>query len=192
MLYLALAVVALAIVSFVLLVYEDRRGWLTAALMAALVAWASVATEDPADFALQLFFMVSAFAGWRYWGQGGRISALGGLERLYRALTALGLWALFSFALALLSPEPAPLVHAAFLALNIVGQVLLIRKRLESWYVWMLVYVFGMVLYFLQGRYPEAALFSLFFLLSTAGAIEWNRRHHKGLVERAYRAMGRG
>lgn len=64
-------------------------------------------------------------------------------------------------------------------AFSIVGQiitmVLMVRRYIANWYIWILIDIISVPLFMLKGGYGMAAAFGFFTLVSIYGAVKWNR-----------------
>ena len=57
---------------------------------------------------------------------------------------------------------------------SLLGQLLLSRKKLENWYVWILVDVLYVGLYLYKGLMLTALLYAIFVVMAIAGARAWS------------------
>jgi nicotinamide mononucleotide transporter len=133
------------------------------------------------DALLQIFFFVVQVYGWVNWVKArtaaGEVPVgwLSPRERigwtLGTALASLA-WGLF---MARYTNAAAPIIDAFIAGASISAQILMARRLIENWAVWILVDVVAVGLYFSRGLYPTSALYLLFLLLSIAGLIGWRR-----------------
>ena len=132
---------------------------------------------------LQLFFVAVAFWGWWQWlrGRGAdggalvvhRLSAHARVRVL--ALTLAG-WPLLGLLLAQGTDAALPCADALPTVASIAGQLLLGRKLIENWAVWLAVNVYSVGLFAQRGLWLTVLLYALFALLSVAGWRAWRRR----------------
>jgi nicotinamide mononucleotide transporter len=138
------------------------------------------------DAALQIFFAVIALWGWAQWLRGGRagggaaaalrvarLSRTGALRLL--ATSAL-LWPVTGYFLKTYTDTDVPWWDAFPTALSIVGQVLLGRKFIENWPVWIVVNVVSVALFAYKGLWLTVVLYTLFIALSAVGWRAWQRQ----------------
>lgn len=130
---------------------------------------------------LQGLFIVVALWGWWQWLRGAgadgaalRVGTLGARGRLLALIGWLLLWPLL---LVVLNDDLNPVTAAdAFTASgSVIGQLLLARKRLESWWTWIAVNTVGVVLFASQQLWLTVALYLLFLVMATVGARAWRR-----------------
>lgn len=139
------------------------------------------------DSALQIFFAAIALWGWWQWLRGTRNASDSGRAELPVVRLSRRGWLLVLCASALLWPvtgyflktttdTDVPWWDAFPTALSIVGQVLLGRKLIENWLVWIAVNVVSVALFAYKGLWLTAILYTLFIALSVVGWRAWQRR----------------
>jgi len=133
------------------------------------------------DALLQIFFFVVQLYGWRNWVVARRaagevpVLALTWRARLAWAagiVTASLAWGLF---MARFTDAAAPMIDAAIAGTSIAAQILMARRRIENWVLWILVDAAAIWLFWSRGLHATSALYALFLLLSIAGLIGWRR-----------------
>jgi nicotinamide mononucleotide transporter len=134
------------------------------------------------DMLLQVFFLVVNLYGWWSWlnakreageVQVGLLSTRGRL--LWAAGTVAGSLA-WGMAMHRLTDAAYPYVDAFVAGASISAQILLARRKLENWPVWILVDVVAIGLYWSRGLHYTSGLYCLLLLLSIAGFIDWRRK----------------
>ena len=161
----------------------DVLGWplaIVASLLYFLLFWKS---RLYGDASLQLFF--AAVAGWGWWqwlrgtdetGRALQVRTLG-LRGRAVALVALALaWPATGVFLARFTDTDVPWWDAFPTAWSLVGQVLLGRKHLENWAVWIAVDVVAVALFAYKGLWLTALLYLVFVVLCVAGWRAWRAR----------------
>lgn len=133
-----------------------------------------------ADAGLQLMFIVLGFQGWYLWLFGGEKRTELPIARvrpndLWQSggLLAIGLPLLWYRLVAI--QDSSPFLDALITILSIVAQILLNRKRIENWFVWMVVDVISVGLYVYKEIYLTAVLYALFLLLCVKGYQHWRK-----------------
>jgi nicotinamide mononucleotide transporter len=139
-----------------------------------------------ADSALQVFFLVTSFVGWWHWARGGEGHSAAPIRALtfaHRVLT-LALVAAATVASGYLlrhhTDATFPFWDSLAAGLSIGAQVLLMRKLLESWYLWIAVDVLSLGLYAAKGAWVTFGLYGIFLVLAIAGCIAWRRAFARG------------
>ncbi len=74
-------------------------------------------------------------------------------------------------------PEPAsyPFLDAFTTVTSFVAQILLAKRKVESWYLWILVDIIGIGLYFIKGVVFISLLYFIFLILATKGLLNWRK-----------------
>ncbi len=134
------------------------------------------------EASLQLFFIAVAVWGWRQWRrderQGSAPSAVGRMSVRQRAWTlAAGLlaWPVLGLVLKQATDSDVPFADALPTVGSVIGQLLLIAKRVENWWVWLAVNVASVGLFAFKALWLTALLYAVFAVLSVAGLRAWQR-----------------
>lgn len=178
----------LALACVALTVFEIHWGWPLAIVSSLLYGLLFHGYRLYGEAGLQLFFAAIAAWGWWQWlfgrrrGQdaqagGGRlrIAALGTDGRLgvFVAWT-LG-WGALGLVLTLGTDSDVPWFDAFPTAGSVIGQILLGRKFVENWAVWILVNAVSVALFAHKELWLTAALYLIFLALAVAGLLRWRR-----------------
>jgi nicotinamide mononucleotide transporter len=132
---------------------------------------------------LQIFFAVVAVWGWAQWLRGRRGD--GSVLRVARlppnglAATVgvcVVLWPATGLFLGRFTDTDVPWWDAFPTAASVVGQILLGRKFIENWAVWVVVNVVSVGLFAYKGLWLTVILYTLFTVLSVAGWRAWKAR----------------
>lgn len=133
------------------------------------------------DVILQGFFVILNVYGWLHWSRRGtresqlpvtRMSAASMLGWSAATLVLTAAWG--AFAKYQLNAA-APFVDGFILVGSLVAQWLTARKKLESWWLWILVDFVAVPLYASRGLYFLSALFATFIILCLLGLREWRQ-----------------
>ena len=133
------------------------------------------------DALLQIFFFVVQLYGWRNWLRAKRasgevpVATLGWRERAFWVLGTAAFSLAWGLGMARFTDAAAPLIDAAIAGTSVAAQILMARRRIENWVLWILVDAVAIGLYASRGLAPTAWLYGLFLLLSVAGLIDWRR-----------------
>jgi nicotinamide mononucleotide transporter len=134
-----------------------------------------------ADVGLQIFFFVTGVQGWYYWLYGGKhrtelpITQLTTKQILALALLLLVNVLLIGWSFSRYTDAHVPFWDAAASGASVVANLLLVRKKLESWYLWILVDVLSIGIYAYKQVWLTAGLFTIFLGLAIRGLIVWQR-----------------
>jgi len=134
------------------------------------------------EAALQLVFVAVALWGWWQWLRGTaadgaplQVRRMSGRQRALVAAATLAAWPLLGAVLDRWTDSDVPYLDALPTVGSIAGQVLLGRKLLENWAVWVGVNVVSVALFATKGLWLTVVLYALFALLSVAGWRLWRR-----------------
>lgn len=187
--WLEIAAFALALGCVVLSMLEIHWGWGLTILSSLLYGWLFLDSRLYGESGLQLFFVAVAVWGWWQWlhgrrrGAGASVSTQAGLRIarldargrwLVLAAWALG-WPLLALLLGRFTDTDVPWLDAFPTVGSVIGQVLLGRKLLENWPVWVLVNLASVGLFAFKGLWLTAILYAVFVVLAVLGWLRWHR-----------------
>jgi nicotinamide mononucleotide transporter len=142
--------------------------------------------------ALQGVFIAVSAWGWRQWlhghGAGGsplQVGSLGARARLGVAAATLLAWPAVALFLARGTDSAAPWLDGLTTAGALTGQLLLARKRIDNWPVWLAVNVLSVVLFARSGLWPTALLYAVFAGLAAWGWWTWRELERRCRSDRA-------
>lgn len=171
--------VALGLANVGLLIRRNILNYPFGLAMVAIYAVIFTREKLYSDALLQLFFFVVQIYGWLHWRRSrdtdglvivGRLTPLAGLA--YAIAAASGTYALGAF-MSRHTDAAFPYWDASIAALSVVAQIMMARRRLEHWFVWILVDVLAIALYWTKGLQPTATLYAIFLIMSVAGFFSW-------------------
>lgn len=142
-----------------------------------------------ADVTLQGFFIVTGFIGWYGWvKKNGRFSGAVDTVKETDALpitraskntmivmtfSAIAVAAVYGFLLHKFTNAYAPWIDSTVLTFSVVGQLLLMRRNLQNWPVWVLVNTLSVPLYFSRELYVTAVLYGFFWVNAIVSWRHW-------------------
>lgn len=136
---------------------------------------------------LQLFFVAVSAWGWHQWlrgrGAGGeplRVHRLGARARWRVAAATLAAWPALGLLLQHATDTDVPFLDALPTVGSVAGQLLLGRKLIETWPVWVAVNAFSVALFALKGLWLTAALYALFAVMALFGWRQWQAHLQAG------------
>lgn len=177
----------LAVITVLLNIRQTHWAWLFAILSSATYGVVFFGARLYGDAALQVVFIVVSVWGWYQWLYGGArheglvVTRLATAQRWY----ALGAW-LVGFGLIALflrtwTNTDVPHIDGFLTAGSLVGQLLLSRKKVENWHVWIAVDVLYVGLYVYKGLMLTAILYAVFIVLAWIGLRTWSRIANEGV-----------
>jgi nicotinamide mononucleotide transporter len=191
--WLELAAVTLSLACVVCNVYEIHWGWPLAIVSGLLYFWLFYVNKLYGDAWLQIFFAVVAAWGWWQWLFGKRRVDEGKAALAVAALQAdtvwmviagwAASWLLLGLFLSRATDTDVPWFDAFPTAGSVIGQVLLARKYIENWPVWVLVNIVSVALFAYKGLWLTALLFVIFGVLAIVGYVRWKKVLLSGAVQ---------
>lgn len=150
--------------------------------MVTLYAFVFYEAKLYSDMLLQGFFFTLQVYGWWYWLQG-TPAADGHIKvrllsreqyKWYGGAAVIGILALGTF-MARATDAALPYPDATTTVLSVIAQILLARRYLENWILWIAVDVLAIGIYAIKGLYPTMVLYAIFLAMATGGFLMWNR-----------------
>ncbi|HSL72091.1 MAG TPA: nicotinamide riboside transporter PnuC [Longimicrobiales bacterium] len=152
--------------------------WWTGIIGCAFFAWVFFHTKLYADVTLQAFFILTSIYGWWKWlrgGGGGQLAVRFSPPRLLiasgAAATAVAIgygWLLVRF-----TDAYAPFLDSVVLAFSVLGQLLMMERRVENWWAWLLVNTIAVPLYASRGLYVTSVLYAAFWINAVVSLRHW-------------------
>jgi nicotinamide mononucleotide transporter len=178
---LELAANAFTAVAIVLAGRNSVHTWWTGIIGCALFALLFAQSRLYADVLLQLFFIGTGLYGWWRWLRGASGAPLPITHATVRSLllaVPIGLGATVGYGalLNLYTNAYAPFVDSAVLVFSVIGQLLMMQRRVENWAFWLLVNTIAVPLYFSRGLYLTSALYAGFWINAIASWLFWRRK----------------
>ncbi|MEZ5895052.1 MAG: nicotinamide riboside transporter PnuC [Parvularculaceae bacterium] len=140
------------------------------------------------DAGLQVFFLIVQAYGWWYWSRARDDDGLVIVERLqkgpasvYAAAAVISAGAL-GYLMKTFTDAAFPFWDASIAVLSVVAQIMLARRRLENWLVWIAVDVLAIGLYLEKGLQPTAALYAIFLVMCVVGFANWRNAWRAGVA----------
>lgn len=131
-----------------------------------------------AEVMLMLFFIATNVIGWYQWGRASGIKQVSStpLPRLagYGAL-ALLVTVLYGYMLHRLTDAYAPFVDSAILMFSVIAQFLLMNRKLETWWFWLIVNTLAVPLYLSRELQLTALVYTGFWFNAWYGLYLWRK-----------------
>lgn len=169
----------LALLTVLLNIRQSHWAWLFSIVSSALYALVFFDSRLYGDMGLQLVFIGVSVWGWRQWlggaGAGGglAVTRLDGRGWLGAGAGWLAGFVLLSWFLKARTDTDVPYADGFLTAGSLLGQLLLSRKKLENWHVWIVVDVLYVGLYLYKHLTLTAILYAVFVLMALVGLRAW-------------------
>lgn len=173
--------VALGLANVALIIRRNVWNYPFGIAMVVLYAWIFYDYRLYSDALLQVYFVVIQLYGWWYWLRGRGDDRRIVVQRLpvahwpYYAVAAVAGVAVLGTAMATWTDAAYPYWDGTVAILSVIAQLLLSRRQLESWVLWIVVDVLAIGLFSVKELYPTAALYGVFLILAALGLVAWAR-----------------
>ncbi|WP_375201650.1 nicotinamide riboside transporter PnuC [Hyphococcus sp.] len=176
----------LGIANITLLVRRSIWNYPFGIAMVSLYAWIFYGAKLYSDALLQIFFFVVQAYGWAHWltrrdEEGlvivARLSPRGAVTA---ALAAVAGTAALGGVMETYTDASFPFWDASVAVLSVIAQIMLARRLLENWALWVAVDIIAIGLYWTKGLYPTAVLYLMFLVISAIGYFNWRRAYDRG------------
>src|SRR5471032_2265539 len=178
----------LELVSFILSVAtvwlnirQSHWGWLFAIISSATYGLVFFGSRLYGDMGLQLVFIAVSVWGWYQWLRGDDshnqlpVTSLTARSRWAAAAGWIVGFAALAWFLKSYTDTDVPNADGFLTAGSLVGQLLLSRKKIENWHVWIIVDVLYVGLYLHKQLILTAVLYGVFVLMAAAGLRAWQK-----------------
>lgn len=192
----------LGLANILLLVRRSIWNYPFGLAMVALYALIFFEARLYSDAGLQLFFFVIQLYGWRAWSRAGREEggrdgpdrdgAIRGIAVLRLTPAARAAWVVmivlatlaWGAVMRFYTDAAFPWVDALVAMASIAAQVLLARRCIENWLLWIAVDAVAIGLYAAKHLYLTSGLYMIFLIVSAAGLVEWARAERRQVAAR--------
>ncbi|MBY0556287.1 MAG: nicotinamide riboside transporter PnuC [Burkholderiaceae bacterium] len=165
---------------------QSHWGWLFAIISSATYGLVFFGSRLYGDMGLQLVFISVSIYGWYQWVHGDDrherlpVTSLTLRQRYQAGVAWLAGFALLAWFLKSFTDTDVPNSDAFLTAGSLVGQLLLSRKKIENWHVWIIVDVLYVALYLHKHLMLTALLYAVFVGMAVMGLRAWRGDHADG------------
>lgn len=141
-----------------------------------------------ADAVLQVFFLITSIIGWLAWQKDKAGAPEAELpvtwtptrERwAYLVLTVISSVGI-GFVFDRFTDAHVPYWDAGCAGISVAAQILMMKRRIESWHLWVVVDVVYTALYATKGAWLTVILYAIFAVIAVGGLREWRRSVTQG------------
>ena len=157
-------------------------GWPLAIVSSAMYFWVFWRSGLYADASLQIFFIVVSVWGWVQWLHGKVDTAAAPVVQQLSTINAIKtvaacavFWLLIGGFLIQFTDTTVPWWDGFVTSVSLVATVLLGRKYISNWTLWVIVNVVSIGLFVYKGLYVTALLYAVFGAMAVAGWLAWRR-----------------
>jgi nicotinamide mononucleotide transporter len=175
---LEVAANAVNAVSIILAGRNSVHTWSLGVIGCVLFGWLFYTSQLYADATLQIFFIATSLWGWWNWRHGrggGERPVTRSSPRLIAMCTVGGVLAAagYGWLLHRFTDAFAPFIDSTVLAFSVIAQFLLMARKVESWWGWLLVNTLAVPLFASRGLGITAALYVGFWINAVISLRHW-------------------
>jgi nicotinamide mononucleotide transporter len=183
---------AIAVISGIVSVWYSRKENIlvfpTGLLNTTIYIFLSLKGHLLGEASVNLYYTIMSLYGWYLWTRKDKtnqtyileITNSNTKERIQQFLFFVGVYALIYFSLVYLkksfAPEAIPWADALASASAYTAMWLMAKKKVESWFWWVITNIASIPLYFTKGYTFTSVQFIVLLILAIAGWIEWSRK----------------
>lgn len=178
--------VFLGVANIVLLIRRSIWNYPFGILMVTLYAKIFFDYRLYSDSILQIFFFSIQCYGWWYWLKNRDVTGHVTVRKMRHnqywryGILSLAFALSLGFAMSRYTDADFPFWDSTIASLSVVAQILLSRRYIENWLVWILVDVLAIGLFLSKGLMPTAVLYCLFLTMAYIGWRKWKSAYHEG------------
>lgn len=182
---------------------ENVWSWVVGLVNVCLAFWMFYQSQLYPDMALQVFFFITNIIGFYMWkfprkGQENQNQELaitrmaGSQYLLFATVIILGTMSFGFFAKNLHEllpglfalPSAYPYIDSFILTASIGTTFLMMRKKVETWWMWLAIDMVSTVLYYTKNIKLYSLLYLVFCFIAVFGALEWTRKWRSYQVDK--------
>ena len=183
---------AIAVISGIVSVWYSRKENIlvfpTGLLNTTIYIYLSFKGHLLGEASVNLYYTIMSLYGWYLWTRKNQtnqefilqITNSNTKQRVQQFLFFAGVYAIIYFALVYLkksfAPEAIPWADALASASAYTAMWLMAKKKVESWFWWVLTNIASIPLYFIKGYTFTSVQFIILLILAIAGWIEWSKK----------------
>jgi len=163
---------------------EKIWNWPISIISVIAYAWVFFDARMYGDMALQFYFLFTAFYGWYYW--------IKKKEHHEQPVVSIGVkeWTWMVFAIVILSvflgmfldhftDSDVPYADGFCTAVSFAAQIMLTRKVLQNWLLWIFVDICYIPLYIYKNLNLSAVFYAFLVIIATKGYLDWRKTYRE-------------
>jgi nicotinamide mononucleotide transporter len=163
---------------------ENVWNWPISIISVIAYAWVFFDATMYGDMALQFYFLFTAFYGWYYWikkkeDHGKPVVSLKSSDWLLIVVAVAVLSGLLGLFLDHFTDSDVPYADGFCTALSFVAQILLTRKVLQNWILWIIVDICYVPLYIYKHLNLSAVFYAFLVIIAFMGYLDWRKTYRE-------------
>lgn len=178
---LEIVAVVLGVANILLIIRRSVWNYPVGIAMVILYAFVFWEVKLYSDALLQGFFLVAQLYGWAAWRNAAadagevRVEVLDTRGRILWSGGAVAAALIWGWGMHRFTDAALPYWDALVAMPSVAAQLLLARRKLENWLLWIAVDIVAIGLYWTKGLALTAGLYAGFLVLATIGLVQWWR-----------------
>jgi nicotinamide mononucleotide transporter len=166
--------------SIALATFNSWHTWWTGIVGCLLFGYVFMQAHLYADATLQVFFIGTSVYGawhWMFGSQGEPVPVARSSRSEILTWTGFAICAALGYGWLLhrWTDAYSPFIDSLVLTFSVLAQLLLMKRRAESWWAWFVVNSIAVPLYVSRELYVTAAFYSAFWVNALVGLVHWHR-----------------
>jgi nicotinamide mononucleotide transporter len=139
------------------------------------------------EASVNVFYTIMSIYGWILWAKKNEKNEIAliithstvrewGLQLLFFGVLYVSIYSALSYLKTDFAPGAIPAADAFASATAYTGMLLMARKKVESWYWWIITNLASIPLYFIKGYVFTSFQFVVLLIMAFAGLVTWNRK----------------
>lgn len=175
-----IAAFVLGLVNVTLVVRRSLWNYPFGLVMVALYGWIFFGARLYSDAILQVFFFVVQVYGWVNWSRSAatlgevRVERMAPAARVRWFVGSAAAIAIWGWGMHRFTDASFPWWDAAVAVLSVAAQILMSRRLIENWVLWIAVDMLAIGLYAAKDLWLTALLYAIFLFLASWGLVGWH------------------
>jgi len=184
--YIEIIGTLLSLVYLYLSIKQNVNLWIFGFLGSALYVVVFFQAKFYADMSLQFYYIGVSVYGWFSWRKGKLetgeelpVTRIGWHQAIMLTILTVVVFFVYYVVLVNYTDSPVPFGDSLTTALSITATLMLAKKMLEHWLLWIVADAVSVGLYIYRGLYPTTALFVVYTIMAVVGWISWRKSLQK-------------
>lgn len=184
--YIEIIGTLLSLVYLYLSIKQNVNLWIFGFLGSALYVVVFFQAKFYADMSLQFYYIGVSVYGWFSWRKGKLetgeelpVTRTGWHQAIMLTILTVVVFFVYYVVLVNYTDSPVPFGDSLTTALSITATLMLAKKMLEHWLLWIVADAVSVGLYIYRGLYPTTALFVVYTIMAVVGWISWRKSLQK-------------
>ncbi|MBK8632467.1 MAG: nicotinamide mononucleotide transporter [Saprospiraceae bacterium] len=176
-----------ALLGILLAIRQNKWNWVSNMISSVFYFFAFYNVQLIADAYLQIVFFVMGAVGFNNWNNPkyaslDAVSELTKKQIVHYFISFIGLGAMVIGYTSIYTASDYPWWDGTLTAASVIATIMAIRKKIENWYIWMVVDLAYIPLYLIKGYLLSGLLYGIYIVLAFLAYKEWKKNIHQKLL----------